>query len=139
MNGMQDGELDRTLSEHGHVLKEVRFLLRSAVALLVILALVSISGAVAALRTYQEGIAPTVEEARAALADIRVVSAEVSALLTEAKQAVGEARRAAGAVAPVVEEAGRTIREAEATTEEAQRALAPFEVLKVIPVVNWFF
>lgn len=126
-------------SENEEVILEVRREVRSMRTYMryiaLVLTLVACALAVAALlawQSYSRSVGSAVEEMRLSMQEVHDMTAQTAALLEEAKQTMADVRRATGAAAPVIEEAQKTV-------QEVQSATAPLNLLRSIPVLNWFF
>src|SRR3989344_9485406 len=128
-------QVEKLLIEQNRLIRETQRHVQYVLVALALIAVVVVATMVLAWRTYSENVAPAVEGMQTTMNEVHSMTVQTAALLEEAKQTMAEVRRATGAAAPMVEEAQQTIQQARETTERVQ---APLNILRGIPVLNWF-
>ena len=125
---MDSQQVEKLLIEQGRLARETRRYVQYVMAALALIAIVAVATMALAWKTYSENLAPAVKDMQTTMEDIQDMTAQTKTLLDEAKQTMNEVRKITGAVAPVLEQA-------QETTEQVQ---APLNLLRAIPILNWF-
>ncbi len=132
---MDSQQIERLLAEQN---KLMRLYLRYIAVAFALIALAVAVTAVLVWKVYSSDAAPALVEMQKTMESVQLMTAKTAALLEEAEQALVEVRSVTGAITPVLRQAQGTIQEVQQTTNEVQGVAAPLNVLRAIPVLNWF-